>query len=337
MIPELAPTILAEIKKAKSVLLCCHPSPDPDSVGSVLAMKWAIESLGGAGSGPKVTAISGDSEIPDEFMHFPGAHDIVPKNFGEVDLAEFDLFISLDASTLDMVSRKSAVTFPAGLKTIVIDHHRTNTKYAQVNLVDASYPATCQILYDLFEAWNIEITPDIAADLFIGIYTDTGGFRHRGTNAATFRAAAKLVEKIPDFSKLITDMDNSRKPETLAFMALALNSITTFMGGTMAIASVSHAELMEKNIHDGAGRGSEVSAYMNSVKAWNASLSLVEVEPGRVKCSFRAKDQDRFDVSKLAVAFGGGGHILAAGANLAATIPEAKKLIIAKAEELYTI
>src|SRR3989344_9571766 len=93
-VKKAAPLIFNEIKKANSILLHCHPSPDPDSVGSVLAMKFALESLG-----KKVTVIQGDSEIPQAFMHFPGAGDIVQKSFDEMDLKEFDLFIILDSGS----------------------------------------------------------------------------------------------------------------------------------------------------------------------------------------------------------------------------------------------
>src|SRR3954463_13074656 len=100
LIQEKAPVILAEIEKASSILLHCHPSPDPDSVGSALAMKFALEQLG-----KKVTVIRGDSEIPQAFMHFPGAGDIQSKSFGEVDLKNFDLFIIQDSGSPEMISR----------------------------------------------------------------------------------------------------------------------------------------------------------------------------------------------------------------------------------------
>src|ERR1035437_6801700 len=102
-----APKILAAIKSANNILLHCHPSPDPDSVGSALAMKFALEQLG-----KKATVIKGDSVIPQAFMHFPGANDIVQKNFGEVDLKEFDLFISLDAGGLNMISSLRPIIIP---------------------------------------------------------------------------------------------------------------------------------------------------------------------------------------------------------------------------------
>ena len=187
IILEKAPVILAEIRKANNILLHCHPSPDPDSVGSALAMKFALEQLG-----KKATVIKGDSEIPQAFMHFPGAKDIVQKNFFEVDLKDFDLFIAVDAGGLVTVSRKGEVVFPPTLKVIVIDHHQTNGGYGSINLIEPNYPANCQILFDLFKLWNVKLDASIAANLFIGIYTDTGSFKFAGVNHYTFDVARQL-------------------------------------------------------------------------------------------------------------------------------------------------
>src|SRR4051812_38019854 len=110
-IKEQAPIILAEIKKAKSILLHCHPSPDPDSVGSALAMKFALEGLG-----KKVTVIKGDSDIPEAFNHFPGALEIMAKNFFEIDLSQFDIFIVQDSASIEMISRRGKIEFLPSLK-----------------------------------------------------------------------------------------------------------------------------------------------------------------------------------------------------------------------------
>src|SRR3989344_3353977 len=122
-----ASQIFDEIKKASSILLHCHPSPDPDSVGSALAMKFALEQLG-----KKATVIKGDSEIPQAFMHFPGAKEIIAENFFEVDLKEFNLFIILDSAAPEQISRFKPIKFPLPIRTIVIDHHRTNPGYADI-------------------------------------------------------------------------------------------------------------------------------------------------------------------------------------------------------------
>ena len=135
---EKAPAILTAINKATKVLLHCHPSPDPDSVGSALAMKFALGQLGKTS-----VVISGDSPIPEAFKHFPGAEEIERKNFLEVNLSEFDLFIVLDSASLGMISRRGEIKFPESLDVVVIDHHRSNEGFGRINLIEPSSPATC--------------------------------------------------------------------------------------------------------------------------------------------------------------------------------------------------
>ncbi len=332
IIIEKAPLILAEIKKANSILLHCHPSPDPDSVGSALAMKFALEQMG-----KKATVIKGDSVIPQAFMHFPGAADIVGKNFFEIDLAKFDLFIILDSGSVEMISRYKPITLPLPIRTVLIDHHASNSGYADVNLVVSSYPATGQVLFDLFDLWKIDITPDIAANLFMGIYTDTGGFKYPGTTVRTFNVAGELANIIPEFSRIISDMENSKTLTEIRFQALALSSIETFLDGQCGLSVISNAALKEHNIAKIDIHGEQIVQILRSVSEWKFSGILVEVEHGSVKMSLRSKDGEIYDVSKLAVALGGGGHKAAAGATVDMTIDEAKKLVVAKAKELYNL
>ncbi|MDE2041224.1 MAG: bifunctional oligoribonuclease/PAP phosphatase NrnA [Patescibacteria group bacterium] len=327
-----APVILAEIQKANSILLHCHPSPDPDSVGSALAMKFTLEQMG-----KKVTVISSDSDIPRGFNHFPGITDIQRTNFFELDLKKFDLFIIQDSGSSGMISRFKPITFPLPIRTIVIDHHVSNPKYADINLVESSYPATAQLLFELFLIWDMEMTHDIAANLFMGIYSDTGGFKYPGTTSRTFACAGKLIEFVPEFPKLISDMENSNTPGFITFEALALNSIRTFLNGTLGFSIMSNKALADAKIPKNEIRGDAVSPILRSVENWLVTAVVIELEPGNVKISFRSKDGDMYDVSKLASMLGGGGHAAASGATLMMPIEDAVSLVVAKAKDLYNL
>ncbi len=328
---EKSALIFAEIEKAKSILLHCHPSPDPDSVGSVLAMKFGLESIG-----KKVTIIQGDSEISPGFMHFPGATEIQKKNFGETDLKEFDLFIILDSSKPEMISRKQEPQFPLSIKTIVIDHHMTNAGYADLNLVTAA-PSTTYLIYCLFKLWNITLTPPIAANLFIGMYTDTGGFRYQPIDYKIFEAAAELSKLYPAYPDMIFKMENSLEKESIYGQAIALNSIKTFFNDNLVISAVPCKTLTEKNIPTNAISEGYIASILKSVVGWNIAVSMVEIEPGRIKMSFRTRDVGKFDVSKLATALGGGGHKAAAGAVFTTSLDEAVAKVVETAKVLYNL
>ena len=151
-IKQLAPQIWSEIQKANKILLSCHPNPDGDSVGSVLGMKHALKKLG-----KKVTVIWGDSTPDKTISMLPGFAEIALKNIFEVNLIEFDLFIIQDSSSLKQISDKGEINFPKSLRTVVIDHHITNTNFAKINLVDPNYSSVCEMVFDLLKFWNIKI------------------------------------------------------------------------------------------------------------------------------------------------------------------------------------
>lgn len=331
IIKEKAPLILETIKKAENILLCCHPSPDPDSVGSSLAMKFALEQLG-----KKATVIKGDSDIPEAFAHFPGAGSIVPKNFFEVNLNEYDLFIAIDSAQLGMVSRRGEVRFPPNLKVVAIDHHETNGMFGNINLVLPEYPSSTQVLFDLFSEWGIKLNAEIASNLFVGLYTDTGSLKFPGMKDDTYDVAAKLVSHIPSVSRLIADMEYSNTESYLSFEANALRSIEV-VSGILAISSVPLSFIRENNIPVSEIKTGEISSYLLTVKDWEITVSLVELSEGLIKASFRSKDADKFDVSKLTAALGGGGHKAAAGLILKSSLEGAKRSIVEKAKEMYNI
>jgi len=314
MIPDI-------IKDATSILLHLHVKPDPDSIGSALAMYHAL-----SGVGKKVTVIKGDSVLPESFSFLPGYKDIVLKNFFEINLADFDLFIIQDSGSKEMISRKGEVVFPSSLKTLVIDHHKTNTKYGDVNLVGTSYSATAEYLFDLFKEWGIEITRDIAACLYIGIYGDTGGFRYSNTTAHTMSDIAELAEIYPEFHKLVEALEYNNPKEKIYFDALALNSIETFFDDRVALSFVSSEAMKEKGIVREMSDGNIVASTLLTVKNWEITGTLIEKVQGEISVSLRAKGDK--DVAEVLKTLGGGGHKLAAGATLFCSLEEAKEKVV---------
>jgi len=321
-VQEVAPKILEEIKKAKRVLLHLHPRPDEDSIGSALTLWHAFKRMG-----KEVTLIQGDSALPLKFFSFPGAEHIEKKHIGEINLSEFDLFIIVDSAQIRMVSDMNDITFPPSLYTIVIDHHPSNTRYAQLNLVDSTYPATAQIIYDLFKLWGVSISEEIAQCLYVGMWADTGGFQYSLTNADTLRAAADLLEISPKALDVVFKVLNSNEPQHIAFQGLALSCVETFFDEQVAISFVPFEKLQEKGIQPFHTENQGISSALKSVKGWNVGISFVETKPNRVVISIRTRNE-LIDASKIAEILGGGGHKVAAGVTLRAPFQEAKKKLI---------
>jgi phosphoesterase RecJ-like protein len=327
-IEELAPVILEAIQEAKSILLHCHPFADPDSVGSSLAMKFALE-----GMGKKVTVIGGDTPVPKAFSHFPGYDSISPQNFLETDLSQYDLFISEDSSSVNMISKKGPVIFPPNLKVIVIDHHPSNTRYGHINLVESRCPSNTVILYELFQIWGVKLDESIASNLFIGIYSDTS-FKYSGVDSRVFEIASDLLKHIPEMSGLISKMENSNTPGYVTFFAAALGTIQTFENNLLAVATLDRALIDSLHIDSSDIRASDISSFMKTVPEWKIAVCAVEIEPGQTKFSLRTA-RPEYDLSVLLSSLGGGGHKTAAGLTLNMPAKEAVAKLVEKAKEMY--
>jgi phosphoesterase RecJ-like protein len=328
---KISQKILSEIKKSNNILLHLHPSPDGDSVGSVLAMMHFLKKIG-----KNVTVIQGDSEFPLSFKSVPGSDKIIPESYFSVDINKYDLFIILDSSTKKQISKIGDVEFPKNLRTINIDHHLTNEKFADINLIDSKSPAASQIVYQLLQEFNYKIDKKTAACLYVGIYTDTGGFKYFNPSWKIFDAASKLVKINPDVHQIIFDIDNSDSSDRLKFISILLGSVETYFSDHVAIASISNQTIIENNINNTALNTSEVSNMLKSVIGWDIGICMIEINPGTVKLSFRTRDSKIYDLSRAAVATGiGGGHRAAAGATIYANLEDAKKEIVKILKKTY--
>lgn len=322
--------IWSEIKKAKKILLCLHPSPDGDSIGSNLALYHILTKMG-----KKVTLLAGDSSFPNNFSTLPGVGKITPKNFFQIDQNDYDLFVIVDIGSVNQISRYGEVLIDKNLKTIVIDHHASNTKFGNINLLDVKAPAACQIVFDLFEKNKIKISKNMALPLFIGLYTDTGGFKYINTTSKTFLAAAKLTKINPDYNQAIFEIENNENADRLKFLSLMLSSVKTYFSGQIAIASISYESLKESALSPDVLNGSEIANMLKSVVGWQVGICMIESQVDSVKINFRTRDAKVFDVSKLAASVGGGGHRSAAGAVINQSLAKATKILLDNIDSLY--
>ncbi len=329
-VKQMAPLIWEEIEKANNILLHCHPSPDADSCGSTLALSFMLKGLG-----KNVTHIIGDSAKPESLKVLPGFETIEEKNYFDVDTKKIDLFLVLDSSALDQISKKGEIVFPDNLRTVKIDHHKTNGEFADVNLVDTSYGSVAEMVYDLFKIWNIKISPEMAINLFTGIYTDTG-FKYARTTSDTFAAASELTKIYPDFPKVIFELENNESPQQVIFLGLSLSSIEHYFGNKVAISAVSYEQMKANGILKKDTEKTDIPNILKSVVGWDIGIRFTEIEPGIVNISFRTRNPEKWDVAKIAAATGsGGGHAVAAGARITKPFKEAKQFLLETIQKTY--
>lgn len=318
------------IDASRSILLHCHPNPDPDSIGSVLAMREVLTNMG-----KKVTAIRGDSKFSENMGCFNQINLIEEKTYFDLDITKFDLFIILDTGSISQISKLGKVEFPKTLNTIVIDHHATNEFFGKLNYVESDRISTCEILYELFKLWKIDISYQMAVNLFLGLYSDSGGFSYPSTNCHTFLVASELVSKAPDFDKYIFDLLNGYSEKQIEYLGLALSSIEKYYGGKVAISAISYETLKKHHINEEDTKNVEVANILKSVKGWELGISMDELEPGKVGVSLRTRDSNKYDVSVIAKSIGGGGHKAASGASINEPLTKAKEVLISTIANLY--
>ena len=329
-VKQFAPAIWKEIQKAKKILLCFHPSPDGDSIGSSLAMYHCLKNMG-----KDVTIIYGDSKFKDMYSFFPGIKEVLQKNYLEIDTTKYDLFITVDSANVEQISKMGDVGFPPNLQVINIDHHKSNKMYGHINLVLDNYPAAAQIVYELLTTLNIYINPEAAICLYLGLYTDTGGFKYPRTTADTLFIASELAKIAPDFPKYIFELENSFTPNQIKYLGLALSSIRSYFGGKVAISEISFDVLHESGIEPRDTDKMEISNILKSAVGWDIGIALTATEKNKCNVSLRTRDAVKYDLSKLALAIGGGGHSAAAGGTIFKPFTEAKKLLLEKIQEVY--
>lgn len=321
---KIAGKILSEIKKAKSILLALHVSPDEDCVASVLAMDLILRKMG------KKTKLISFSNVDLGIFYFPTSQRIENADFSKINFNLYDLFIALDSAQERMITRSTyPVIFPQSFKIINIDHHVTNTKFGDLNLV-APLSSTAEIIYQLFNLWKVKIDKKLAQALFLGILADTGCFQYPLTSADTLRAAADLMDKGASLKKTVLEIFRSYSINTLKYWGRVLYNMRIDPSGSFIWSTVSRDEKEELGIVPSEIEGA-ASLFAPIVAGTKFGIILIEENSNLVRGSMRSRDD--FDVSKIAVELGGGGHKQAAGFSLKMCLKEAEERVLKTARK----
>ncbi len=302
--------ILKEIKNAEKIVILTHESPDGDAIGSSLAFKLMLEELGK----------NADVIIPEysRLFHFLPAIDQVKE---KSETKNYDLAISVDCTGVKRLAGKEY--FENAKRTIVIDHHGSNSMFGDLNYVNPVSPACCEILAGMFEYFQIDITKEIGTCIMTGIITDTGGFRHSGINPETFEFTAELIRKgvnIPDIYK-----------RTLRTMTKANFLLTKKVMDRMEILEDGKVTFTYITLQDEKEVGAEPGDHEGlveigrDIEGVEVSIFIRQIEENLYKISLRSGNI--VNVSDVCLMFGGGGHPRAAGANVQGSVEQVKEKV----------
>ena len=304
------------IRQSRHVLLASHVNADGDAYGSLLGMTLILTALG------KRPHPAMHDPVLEEFRFLPGAGDIrSPRQVG----SDYDLVISVDASSLDRLGDVYHEGKLAGVPLIVIDHHITNTYFGTVNWVEPTCAATCQMVTYLADALGVNLAPDLAECLLTGVITDTLCFRTSNTTPAVLEVAMHLQEAGANLAAIVQQTLNRMPYSTLRLWALVLPEVQLEQGVLWAA--------VRRDQIAAAGQPNDESK-LNSIFATivEADISAVFTEKigksgsSAVECSFRAKPG--YNVGELALSFGGGGHPAASGCTIAGSLDEVVALVV---------
>ncbi len=300
----------ALIDQAKHIVITTHVGPDGDAIGSSMGLYHFLK-----GMGKDVTVIT-PNPFPD-FLKWMKDTDKIIRYTEETEKAteltnQSDLIFCLDFNDLSRVDKYTAVLTAATAPKIMIDHHEQPKDFAEVMFSDPHKSSTCEMIVDFIEEMDGDkfYTADLAACLYTGLVTDTGSFRHSCTHPSTHRAAAKLIEKGANNSKIAELVNDTGTFDRLRLIGYALSNKMVYLPEYKTIYfSLSLEELERMNYQDGDTEG--LVNYGLSIQGVVMSVYFRESEE-KIKISFRSKGG--FSVQELAKAhFNGGGHFNASG------------------------
>ncbi|MEL7643640.1 MAG: bifunctional oligoribonuclease/PAP phosphatase NrnA [bacterium] len=304
---ESSKTIKEYLHQANRVVITSHIRPDGDAVGAVLGLGTALQE-----AGKQVQVVLADG-IPAVFRHFPGSKLVSRKVQGDYDLA-----VVLDCSDL----QRSGGVLGDRKPEINIDHHVTNLEFGIVNLVEPEAAATCEILGEFLPRWGFTISQPAAALLLAGIVTDTIGFRTSNTRPHTLRCAADLMELGASLSEVYYHNLLRQSYEAAGLWGKGLTRLQRQDRLVYTSLSLEDKQQIGYNGNDDA----DLINLLSTIDDADIAIIFVELNGGIIKVSWRA--QPGFDVSRIAVKFGGGGHLAAAGAQIPGTLEEVTRIVL---------
>jgi bifunctional oligoribonuclease and PAP phosphatase NrnA len=321
MTPAKTDTVLAQIcdaiKERKRFLITSHARPDGDSIGSQLAMAYALEVLG-----KHVRLVNADP-APEHYLEFPGVDRIEITR--EVVDTDADAVIVMESGDL----ARTGIAGLGGRFTINIDHHQGNSRYGTINWLDESAAACGELVFDLIRALGVPLTLEIATHIYLAILTDTGSFHHSNITPRTFDICRQTVEAGVNPAAMARRVFDSNSFGKLKLIGALLDEMELMDGGRVAV-----LYLNDEILH------ATGTTYNDTEGLINLPLTAREIQAvvffklgadGEIRVSMRSKYD--VDVRSVASRHGGGGHKNAAGFTVPGPLAQAKAGILQELTE----
>ena len=286
-------------------LVVTHENPDGDALGSMLGATLGLRELGK----DALMYLAGTVPFPAEYDFMP-LQEVLrepPADIGE------RVLLALDCANEWRISPEPGVIEQAAL-VLDVDHHHDNTRFGSVNLIVADASSTAEIVSDLLAALGVALTPEIAEALYIGLVTDTGRFQYANTTPKALRLAANLVEAGADVHGVFKRVYETVQFAKLKLLARALEHAHVYDGGRVVVSYLLRSDFTEVGAEEPYSEG--IIDFLRQSEGAQLVALIREPPKDRGGSAHRISlrsSSDEIDVSAIARASGGGGHVQAAG------------------------
>ena len=310
--------MISELKGIRTAAIAGHVRPDGDCVGACMGLYLYLKE-----NYPEIETDIYLEEPKESLLFLQGTQNIQTSYTEE---KSYDVFFVLDTSVKNRMG-VALKAFESAKKTICIDHHISNKGFADVNVIDPNASSASELLYTLLE--KEKVTKPVAEALYTGIANDTGVFQYSCTSSSTMNMAGMLMDKGIDFTKIVDEAFNQKTYNQNRAMGQALLSSRLRLGGRVVTSFLTLEEMHALEVLPKHMEG--IVEQMRNTKDVELAVFLYENEDHTFKVSFRVNGA--FDAASLAMHFGGGGHVKAAGCTVEGPAEEAIERILAEVEK----
>lgn len=310
------------IESQNDFAVVSHTSPDGDSMGSILSLYNLLLDLN------KNVDVFVEGQAPNKFSYLNGFSNI--KNINQSKI-RYDCLFVLDCGDEDRLGDCKELIDKADI-IINIDHHITNTAFGNINIIDSKASSVGEMLFELYKNLGYNISPKIAECLYTSIASDTGGFKFSNTSSKTMRIIADLIDIGINFTNIYYRIMDLKTLNGIKLISKVTSTLKTYLEGKVATIKLTKQMLEEcEATEDEAGELVNIARDIENVEV---GILIKEVDLDTYKISFRSKDY--FDVKDIALKYGGGGHIKAAGCTIKnKTIDEIENELVSEIKKAW--
>ena len=312
---KVIPRILDAIRAHETFCIVGHVRPDGDCIGSQLGLALALKNAG------KKVVCWNEHPVPAKLTFLDPKKMFALPRPGR----KFDCVIATDCASFERLGKvKDCIA--ARKFFINIDHHASNTRYADLNWVSSREPSTGELIYRLLRAARWPITKPIADCLFTAVSTDTGSFQYPSTTPATFHVASHLVESGADLGKISQEVYESYPLARVQLLRHVYNKFRLVHDARTAWFWLKKRDYARTGAQPDDSEG--LIDHVRAIQGVVVACLFEEMDSGQTRISLRSKSDD-VNVNEIAAQFGGGGHRAAAGARIAGPASSVQRRVIA--------